>query len=41
MLNSPMVTQADMAEMDKLELSQALDAYTFEPPLTECGIYSF
>lgn len=33
----PMVTQADMAEMDKLELSQALDAYTFEPPLTECG----
>jgi len=33
----PMVTQAEMNGMDKLELSQALDAYTFEPPLTECG----
>lgn len=32
-----LVTRKDMENCDKLELSKALDIYTFEPPLTECG----
>lgn len=31
-----MITKAQVEQMDKMDLSKALDVYSFEPPTTEC-----